>query len=60
LFTDRVYFQAIKSIARDPIYRRYSYPADVIAQVILFYYRFPLSLRMVEYLLAIPDITVSH
>ena len=60
LFIELVYFQAMKPIARDPIYRRHRYPADVIAQAVLFYYRFPLSLRMVEDLLAMRGITVSH
>ena len=50
----------MKPIARAPIYRRHRYPADVIDQAVLFYYRFPLSLRMVEDLLAMRGITVSH
>jgi hypothetical protein len=35
-----------------PLYRGHRYPAAVIAQAIWLYFRFPLSLRMVEELLA--------
>ncbi len=35
-------------LARDPLYRRNRFPADVIAHAVWLYYRFPLSLRMVE------------
>jgi hypothetical protein len=47
------------SHARDPLYRRYRFPADVIAHVWL-YFRFPLSLRMVEDMLVERGIAVSH
>ena len=33
---------------RDPLYRRHRFPAEVIAQAVWLYLRFPLSLRMVE------------
>lgn len=36
----------------DPLYRRHHSPADVIAHAVWLYLRFPLSLRMVENLLA--------
>ncbi|MCZ7481337.1 IS6 family transposase [Rhizobium rhizogenes] len=45
---------------RDPLYRRYRYPAEVIAHAVWLYFRFPLSLRMVEDLLAARGIIVSH
>ncbi|URK86004.1 IS6 family transposase (plasmid) [Rhizobium sp. RCAM05350] len=48
------------SLARDPLYRRHRFPADVIARAVWLYFRFPLSLRMVEDMLAERGITVSH
>lgn len=30
--------------ARDPVYRRHRFPADVIAHAVWLYFRFPLSL----------------
>jgi putative transposase len=45
---------------RVPLYRRHRFPADVIAQAVWLYFRFPLSLRMVEDLLAARRIIVSH
>jgi putative transposase len=39
-------------IHHDPLYRRHRFPAEVIAHAVWLYYRFPLSLRMVEDLLA--------
>jgi putative transposase len=45
---------------RDPLYRRHRFPADVIAHAVWLYFRFPLSLRMVEDLLAARGIIVSH
>jgi putative transposase len=44
----------------DPLYHGYRFPADVIAHAVWLYFRFPLSLRMVEDLLAARDIIVSH
>ncbi|RCW78708.1 hypothetical protein C7476_12220 [Phyllobacterium bourgognense] len=38
--------------ARDPFYRRHRFPAEVIAHAVWLYFRFPLSLRMVEHMLA--------
>jgi putative transposase len=45
---------------RDPLYRRHRFPSDVIAHAVWLYFRFPLSLRMVEDLLAARGIIVSH
>jgi putative transposase len=42
------------------LYHRHRFPSDVIAQAVWLYFRFPLSLRMVEDLLAERGITVSH
>jgi len=41
-------------------YRGYRFPAEVIQQAVWLYFRFPLSLRMVEDLLAARGIIVSH
>jgi putative transposase len=45
---------------RNPLYRRHRFPTEVIAHAVWLYFRFPLSLRMVEDLLAARGITVSH
>ncbi|XIE09843.1 hypothetical protein ACFZPV_007559 (plasmid) [Rhizobium ruizarguesonis] len=45
---------------RDPLYRRHRFPAEVIAHAVWLYFRFPLSLRMVEDLLAARGIIASH
>jgi putative transposase len=45
---------------RDPLYRRHRFPAEVIAHAVWLYLRFPLSLRMVEDLLAARGVIVSH
>ena len=42
------------------IYRGHRFPAHVIEQAVWLYFRFPLSLRMVEDLLAARGIIVSH
>ena len=47
-------------LARDPLYRRHRFPADVIAHAVWLYFRFPLRLRMVEDMLAARGIIVSH
>src|SRR5215216_4213038 len=41
-------------------YARHRFPAEVISQAVWLYFRFPLSLRMVEEMLAARGITVSH
>ena len=37
---------------RDPIYAGHHYPAEIISYAVWLYFRFPLSLRMVEEMLA--------
>ena len=46
--------------ARDPLYRRHRFPAEVISYAVWLYFRFPLSVRMVEEMLAARGIIVSH
>jgi putative transposase len=41
-------------------YAGHRFPAEVISHVVWLYHRFPLSLRMVEEMLAMRGITVSH
>src|SRR5918996_4424901 len=45
---------------RNPRYARHRFPAEVISHAIWLYFRFPLSLRMVEEMLAARGIIVSH
>jgi putative transposase len=45
---------------RQPIYARHRFPAEVISCAVWLYFRFPLSLRMVEEMLAARGIEVSH
>jgi putative transposase len=44
---------------RDSIYAGYRYPPEIICYAVWLYFRYPLSLRMVEELLAARGI-VSH
>jgi len=44
----------------DSFYRRHSFPAEVIAKALWLCFRFPLSLRMFEDMLAMLRIVVSH
>ena len=46
--------------ARDPIYTGYRYPAEIISYAVWLYFRFPLSLRMVEEILAARGISVTY
>ncbi len=46
--------------ARDPLYRRHRFPTEIIAHAVWLYFRFPLSLRMVEAILAARGIIVLH
>jgi putative transposase len=46
--------------ARDPIYACHRYPAEIISYAVWLYFRFPLSLRMVEEMLAARGIAVTH
>src|ERR671931_1691565 len=41
-------------------YRGHRFPAEIISYAVWLYFRFPLSLRMVEEMLAARGITVSH
>ena len=45
---------------RHPHYVRHRFPAEVISHAVWLYFRFPLSLRMVEEMLAARGILVSH
>jgi putative transposase len=46
--------------AHPPHYARHRFPAEVISHAIWLYFRFPLSLRMVEEMRAARGIEVSH
>jgi putative transposase len=45
---------------RQPRYTRHRFPAEVVSHAVWLYFRFPLSLRMVEEMLAARGIPVSH
>src|SRR5580704_14127697 len=45
---------------RDSIYAGHRYPAEIISYAVWLYFRFPLSLRMVEEMLAARGISVTH
>ena len=45
---------------RDPLYAGYRYPVEVIGYAVWLYFRFPLSLRMVEEMLAAHGIAVTY
>jgi putative transposase len=45
---------------RTPLYRRHRFPPEVISTAVWLYFRFPLSLRMVEEMLAARGICVSY
>jgi len=46
--------------ACSPLYRRHRFPAEVIAEAVWLYFRFPLSFRMVEDVLAYKGVIVTH
>jgi putative transposase len=46
--------------ARDPMYHGHRFPAEVISYAVWLYFRFPLSLRMVEEILAARGVCVSY
>jgi putative transposase len=46
--------------ARDPIYAGYRFPAQLIGYAVWLHFRFPLSLRMVEEMLAARGISVTY
>jgi transposase-like protein len=48
------------STVRDPLYRRHRFPPEVISYAVWLYFRFPLSLRMVEEMLAGRGICVTY
>jgi putative transposase len=48
------------STAQDPLYRRHRFPLEVISYAVWLYFRFPLSLRMVEEMLAVRGICVTY
>jgi putative transposase len=43
-----------------PSFAGYRFPAEIISQAVWLYFRFPLSLRMVEEMLAFRGVVVSH
>src|SRR6202022_484259 len=45
---------------RDPIYAGHRYSAEIISYAVWLYFRFPLTLRMVEEMLAARGISVTH
>ena len=45
---------------RDQLYHRHRFPAEIIAEAVWLYFRFPLSFRMVEDLLAYKGMIVTH
>ena len=53
-------YQAGMTTPCSPSYAGYRFPAEVIGYAIWLYFRFPLSLRMVEEMLAARGIIVSH
>src|SRR6201998_1975803 len=48
------------TMPRDPIYASHRYPAEIISYAVWLYFRFPLSLRMVEEMLPARGISVTH
>jgi putative transposase len=48
------------STPRDPIYAGYRHPAELISYAVWLYFRFPLSLRMVEEMLAARGQHLGH
>jgi putative transposase len=55
-----VKYQSWMTTARDSIYAGYRHPAEIISYVVWLYFRFPLSLRMVEEMLAARGISVTY
>jgi putative transposase len=43
-----------------PSFAGYRFPAEIISRAVWLYFRFPLSLRMVEEMLAFRGIVISH
>jgi putative transposase len=59
LETEIVYL-AVMQTAPDALYRRHRFPTEVISHAVWLYFRFPLSLRMVEEMLAARGIRVTY
>src|ERR1700733_12597793 len=53
-------YTAAMPTARDPLYQRHRFPLEVISHAVWLYFRFPLSLRMVEEMLATRGICVTY
>jgi transposase-like protein len=53
-------YTAAMPTARDPLYQRHRFPPEVISHAVWLYFRFPLSLRMVEEMLATRGICVTY
>ena len=53
-------YLAVMPIARDPVYRRHRFPPEVISHAVWLYFRFPLSLRIVEEMLVERGICVTY
>jgi putative transposase len=53
-------YTATMPTARDPLYQRHRFPPEVISHAVWLYFRFPLSLRMVEEMLATRGICVTY
>ncbi len=51
---------AAPTSARDPLYRGYRFPAEIISHAVWLYFRFALSHRDVEELLAERGVQVSY
>src|ERR671927_410467 len=50
----------MKTNAAAPIYKRHRYPAEIIAHTVWLYFRFSLSFRDVEELMAARGVTLSY
>ena len=50
----------MSSLATKSPYAGYWFPAEVVSQAVWLYFRFPLSLRMIEEMLSARGIAVSH
>lgn len=53
-------YQAGMTTPCSPSYAGYRFPAEVVGYAVWLYFRFPLSLRIVEEILAVRAIVVSH
>ena len=53
-------YTAAMPTARDPLYQRHRFPPEVISHAVWLHFRFPLSLRMVEEMLAARGICVTY